>query len=114
MPMKKRPLIRGMLRLMPWTLRRTCQRAAATTVTVTFDNGATQSLGALAAGGSGLVYLPNLSSLPDGYNGSAIVTSSDGTPLLAVVNIDLLDAGSTGADFSRPCPCPCPLRIRSQ
>lgn len=54
-------------------------------ITVTYSNGATQST-SLGPGASIQYYLPNVSSLPSGFNGAATITSN-GPKIVALVNI---------------------------
>lgn len=72
-----------------------CQNigAASTTMTATFTNtpAATKTSPSIPAGGSWLVYLPNETALPVGFNGSATITSS-GEPIICVANSNMEDA----------------------
>ncbi|GAB4500580.1 MAG: hypothetical protein Fur0035_01200 [Anaerolineales bacterium] len=67
----------------------TCQNvgSAATDMTITYSNGATATISAVAANGTALFYQPNDTNLPDGFNGSATITSSS-QPIVCVVNED--------------------------
>jgi hypothetical protein len=72
-----------------------CQNigAASTTMTATFTNNpaATKTSPSIPAGGSWLIYLPNETALPVGFNGSATVTSS-GEPIICIANSNMEDA----------------------
>ena len=69
----------------------------ATNVTVTYANGATDSVSGLAPGASRVFYTPNNVRLPNGWQGSAKVTSS-GQNVLAQVNVNA--GGSSGVGLA--------------
>lgn len=60
----------------------------ASDITITYDNGAVQPFKNVPAGGAVLSYQPNINELPDGYNLGAQITSANGVPIAAIVNID--------------------------
>ncbi len=64
----------------------------ATTMTVEFANkpAATKTSPSIAPGASWLIYLPNEAALPNGFNASAIVTSS-GQPIICIANSNMED-----------------------
>lgn len=63
----------------------TCQNVgtAGTTITVNYSNGASEAR-TVAANGTALFYQPNTAGLPNGFNGSAVITA--GRPIVCVVN----------------------------
>jgi len=64
----------------------TCQNigTATTNITVTYSNGVVETKNNVAVNGTALFYQPNNTSLPDGFNGSAVVTASQ--PIVCVIN----------------------------
>lgn len=64
----------------------TAQNVGSTTadITVTYSNGASETVQNVAPGDSALFYQPNNASLPDGFNGSATITSS--SDIVVIVN----------------------------
>jgi len=64
----------------------TCQNVGSGTadITVTYSNGATETKSNVAANGTALFYQPNLSTLPNNFNGSATITSAE--DIVCVVN----------------------------
>lgn len=56
-------------------------------VTVKYSNGATDSVTNLAYGASKLFFTPNNPGLPNGWQGSATITSTNGKKILATVNV---------------------------
>jgi hypothetical protein len=70
--------------------------SATNAIRVTYSNGS-QETASLAPGESKLFYQPNNANLPRGFNGSAIVESTNAKQLLAVVNIANLNTGRLSA-----------------
>ena len=66
----------------------TCQNigTASTNITVTYSNGATETKNNVPVNDSALFYQPNTTGLPDGFNGSAVITASQ--PIVCVINGD--------------------------
>lgn len=64
----------------------TCQNVGGAPANITFaySNGATQTIAGVPVNGSALAYQPNLGSLPNNFNGSAVITSAQ--PIVCVVN----------------------------
>ncbi len=71
----------------------TCQNLgdAATTLTIDFTGQptASQTSTSVAPGAQYLWYLPNLVELPDGYDGSAIITSNAGEEIACIINMNM-------------------------
>ncbi|MDP1547604.1 MAG: hypothetical protein Q8L87_16470 [Anaerolineales bacterium] len=67
----------------------TCQNvgAAATNMTILYSNAATVTQTSIPANGTAIFYQPNETGLPDGFNGSATITSSS-QPIVCVTNED--------------------------
>jgi len=67
----------------------TCQNVGAspTNMTITYSNAATSVKNSIPVNGTALFYQPNEAGLPNGFNGSAMVTSS-GEPIVCVTNED--------------------------
>lgn len=67
----------------------TCQNISgsntATNITAKYSNGVTEVKSSVPANGTALFYQPNTTGLPDGFNGSAVISSS-GQPIVCVVN----------------------------
>ena len=78
-----------MKRYYNWNTSVTCQNVglSSTNMTITYSNGATQTLNNIPVNGTGLFYQPNEIGLPNGFNGSATITSSS-QPIVCVVNED--------------------------
>lgn len=64
----------------------TCQNigAASTNITVTYSNGAVETRSNVPVNGTALFYQPNTIGLPDGFNGSAVITADQ--PIVCVIN----------------------------
>jgi len=64
----------------------TCQNIGTTTtnITVTYSNGVVETKNNVAVNGTALFYQPNNTSLPNGFNGSAVITASQ--PIVCVIN----------------------------
>jgi hypothetical protein len=64
----------------------TCQNVggSAANISVTYSNGASETLNNIPANGTALFYQPNTAGLPASFNGSAIITSAQ--PIVCVVN----------------------------
>lgn len=64
----------------------TCQNigTGSTNITVTYSNGATESRNNVPVNGTALFYQPNTVGLPNGFNGSAVITASQ--PIVCVIN----------------------------
>lgn len=69
----------------------TCQNigTASTNITVTYSNGAMETKNNVAVNGTALFYQPNTVGLPNGFNGSAIITASQ--PIVCVINQNQVD-----------------------
>jgi hypothetical protein len=80
----------------------TCQNVgtATTNITVTYNDGTTETLSNIAANGTALFYQPNNASLANGFNGSAMITSSS-QPIVCVANEEQSDGtyATTSADL---------------
>jgi hypothetical protein len=78
----------------------TCQNigSAATNMTITYNNGASSTQNSIPANGTALFYQPNESGLPNGFNGSATITSS-GQPIVCVVNQDQNEGSFATTNF---------------
>jgi hypothetical protein len=68
-------------------------------MTVEFANvpAAAKTSPSIESGASWLIYLPNEATLPDGFNASAIVTSS-GQPIICIANSNMEDAPESTQD----------------
>jgi hypothetical protein len=79
----------------------TCQNvgSSSTNITATYSNGSSETLSGIAGNGTALFYQPNNASLPNGFNGSATITSSS-QPIVCVANEDQSDGAyaTTNAD----------------
>ncbi len=69
----------------------TCQNIgnAATDITVAYSNGKTETKTNISAGATALFYQPNNGDLPNGFNGSAVITATQ--PIVCVVNENQVD-----------------------
>jgi hypothetical protein len=78
----------------------TCQNigTAATNITVTYSNGATEVRNSVGANSTALFFQPNTAGLTSGFNGSAVVTSSGSQPIVCVVNENQV-TNPTALDF---------------
>jgi hypothetical protein len=65
----------------------TCQNVGGSTTTIraTYSNGAHTDVSA-GTGQTALFYQPNVTGLPSGFNGSAVISSSPASPIVCVVN----------------------------
>jgi hypothetical protein len=80
----------------------TCQNVGtvATNMTITYSNGASSSQTGIAQNGTALFYQPNESGLTDGFNGSAVVTSSSQN-IVCVVNEDMNEGSQATTVFDQ-------------
>jgi hypothetical protein len=64
----------------------TCQNigTAATNIIATYSNGVVESRSSIPPNGTALFYQPNNASLPEGFNGSAIITADQ--PIVCIIN----------------------------
>lgn len=81
----------------------TCQNigSSTTNVTITYSNGASGTANNVVANGTALFYQPSVAGLPNGFNGSATITSSGSVPVVCVVNEDMNEGaqGTTPMDM---------------
>lgn len=68
----------------------TCQNigSSSTTMTITYSNGAFTTGGSIAPNGTQLFFQPNDAGIPNGFNGSATITSTGSVPIVCIVNED--------------------------
>lgn len=58
-------------------------------ITATFSNGFVKVSGGIGVGKNWLIYLPNEAGIPDGFNGSVNLVSSNGQPIACIINSNM-------------------------
>jgi len=80
----------------------TCQNigASPTNITITYSNAAITVMNNIPSNGTALFYQPNEAGLPDGFNGSATITSSS-QPIVCVTNEDQNEGSQATTSFDQ-------------
>jgi hypothetical protein len=69
----------------------TCQNLgdSPTAITATFSNGFIKESGSIAPGNNWLIYMPNETEIPDGFDGGVHLVSSNGQPIACIINSNM-------------------------
>ena len=69
----------------------TCQNLgdSPTEITATFSNGFVKESGSIGVGTNWLIYMPNETEIPDGFDGGVNLVSSNGQPIACIINSNM-------------------------
>jgi hypothetical protein len=69
----------------------TCQNLGTnpTTITATFSNGFVKKSGYVGVEQNWLIYMPNETNIPDGFDGSVVLVSSNSEPIACIINSNM-------------------------